>query len=160
VKISSSAYLGVELLVRLAARNADPFIQGGTLKRTARARFSLCSAAVADASNARGARSPNRHRCSAALRRPPGDRLVFIPAHRRLSGGGKEIRTLGLPSEGLRFFRNFPVQFGNSPSESKTSSFGTGTAGPFPPWRLRTCNRPSVGRGDGACSAQRGLRPR
>jgi hypothetical protein len=39
VKISSSAYLGVELLVRLAARNADPFIQGGTLKRTARARL-------------------------------------------------------------------------------------------------------------------------
>ena len=62
----------------------------------------------------------------------------------RLAGGGKEIRTLGLPSEGLRFFRNSPVQFGNSPSDSKTSSFETGTAGPFPPWRLRTCNRPGI----------------
>src|SRR6266850_1706569 len=62
----------------------------------------------------------------------------------RLRAGGKEIRTLGPPSEGLRFFRNSPVQFGNSPSESKTSSFGTGTAGPFPPCRLRTCNRPGI----------------
>src|SRR5467141_3433378 len=46
------------------------------------------------------------------------DRLARAeePVVRRLSGGGNEIRTLGPPSEGLRCFRNSPVQFGNSPS--------------------------------------------
>ena len=47
-----------------------------------------------------------------------------------LPAGGNEIRTLGPPQKGYAY-RNSPVQFGNSPSESKTSSIGTGTAGPL-----------------------------
>jgi hypothetical protein len=56
-------------------------------------------------------------------------------------GNGTEIRTLGPPSKGLRFFRNSPRPIR---SESKTSPFRTGTAGPFPPCRLSTCNRPGI----------------
>src|SRR5882672_6823043 len=60
-----------------------------------------------------------------------------IPSHR---GRERDSNPRSPPQKGYAY-RNSPVQFGNSPSESKTSSFGTGTAGPFPPCQLRTCNR-------------------